>query len=460
MSSDPLRPSLPLPRPLPAAAPLCGKILVAVTEDWFALSHFKPLIRALVRLSGEVVVATNPSGRMDELAALGTRPVAFDYRRSSRNPFGQPRIVAGLRRLIAAERPDAVHTISLKPMILGGLAHALAADPARRRRLVLHLTGVGYAGTAPSLPTRAIHGTSLAVASRLLRRPDTVLFAENPDDAAGLIRGPADPNRVTVLGGAGIDPAVFRPTPPPDVFRVGFVGRIVWTKGVDVLVAAHRILRDRGVMVGLELCGWPDAGNHGAVSAGELAAWVREPGITHRGRVSDIAGFWAGMSVAVVPSRGGEGMPRAMLEAAGSGRPLIVTDVPGCRHFVRNGVEGVVVPASDAAALADAIERLYRDPELARRFGAASRARVLDGFTEAQVEADVAVGYRRLLRPPGEDRGRDGSSPPLPPNRTGGFPAYGSPVGGFFIETVSRSARLCRVRTARLWRRRHWASAD
>jgi glycosyltransferase involved in cell wall biosynthesis len=382
--------------PRPPAARLCGKILVTVTEDWFALSHFKPLIRALVGLADEVVVATNSSGRMDELAALGARPLAFDYRRSSRNPFMQPQIIAGLRRLIAAEQPDVVHTIALKPIILGGIAHAAAPDPAKRRRLVLHLTGVGHAGIAPSRPTRAIHNTSLAIASRLLRRPDTVLFAENPDDVRCLIEGPADPHRVTVLGGAGIDPDAFRPAPLPDVFRIGFVGRIVWTKGVDVLVAAHRILRDRGIALELELCGWPDAGNHGAVSAGELAAWVREPGITHRGRVSDVAGFWAGMSVAVVPSRGGEGMPRAMLEAAGSGRPLIVTDVPGCRHFVRNGVEGVVVPAGDAAAIADAIERLYRDPELARRFGAASRARVLDGFTEAQVEADVAAGYRRL----------------------------------------------------------------
>jgi glycosyltransferase involved in cell wall biosynthesis len=407
MSTDALRPQS-APQPPSQPFPLCRKVLVAVTEDWFALSHFKPLIRALVGLADEVVVAANPSGRMHELAALGARPVAFDYRRSSRNPFGQPQIVAGLRRLIAAEQPDVVHAIALKPMILGGLAHAVAPDPSQRRRLVLHLTGVGYAGTAPSPATRAIHETSLAVASRLLRRADTALFAENPDDARGLIKGPIDPDRVTILGGAGIDPGAFRPTPLPDTFRIGFVGRIVWTKGVDVLVDAHRILRGRGIAADLALCGWPDAGNHGAVSAGQLAAWVREPGIAHLGRVSDIAGFWTGMSVAVVPSRGGEGMPRAMLEAAGCGRPLIVTDVPGCRHFVRDGVEGIVVPPGDAAAVAGAVERLYRDRELARRLGAASRARVLDGFTEAQVEAAIAGGYRRLVR------GLRPSAPPRP----------------------------------------------
>jgi glycosyltransferase involved in cell wall biosynthesis len=376
--------------------PLCGKILVAITEDWFALSHFQPLIRTLVAIADEVVIATNSSGRMHELTALGARPVAFDFRRSSRDPLAQPQIVAGLRRLIANEQPDVVHAIALKPMVLAGLAFAIS-PAAERRRLVLHLTGVGYAGTAPSFATRTIHESSLRLVSWLLQRPNTALFAENPDDAAGLSRGRAIPsNRLTILGGAGIDPAAFQPTLLPATFRVGFVGRIVWTKGVDVLVAAQRHLRTRGVAVEMSLCGWPDTENHGAVSAEVLAGWTSEPGITHRGRVADIAGFWQQMSVAVVPSRGGEGMPRAMLEAAGCGRPLIVTDVPGCRHFVRNDVEGIVIPVDNAILLADAIERLVRDPDLAQRYGAAARARVLDGFTEAQVQSAIADGYRRL----------------------------------------------------------------
>jgi glycosyltransferase involved in cell wall biosynthesis len=385
------------PAKLDGRTRLCGKILIAITEDWFALSHFKPLIRTLVTLADEVVIVTNPSDRMHELTALGARPYAFDYRRSSRDMGGQVRIVAGLRQIIAAERPDVVHAISLKPMILGGLAFATTADPMKQRRLVLHLTGVGLAGTSPSLPTRAIHESSLLIASQLLRRPSTALFAENPDDAQGLFgKRRIDMSRVTILGGAGIDPASFTPTRLPDTFRIGFVGRIVWTKGVDVLVAAHRILRQRGVTVDLALCGWPDAENHAAVSADVLAGWAKEPGITHLGRVSDIASFWANTSVAVIPSRGGEGMPRAMLEAAGCARPLIVTNVPGSRHFVRDGVEGLVIPVDNAVALADAIERLYRDRELAQRFGAAARARVLDGFTEAQVQNAIADGYRRL----------------------------------------------------------------
>jgi glycosyltransferase involved in cell wall biosynthesis len=100
-----------------------------------------------------------------------------------------------------------------------------------------------------------------------------------------------------------------------------------------------------------------------------------------------------------VPSRGGEGLPRALLEAAATGRPLIVSDVPGCRHFVRHEREGLIVPAGDAAALAAAIERLVTDRVLARRLGANARARLLDGFTERHVAEAVIAAYRRLLQP-------------------------------------------------------------
>jgi glycosyltransferase involved in cell wall biosynthesis len=388
----------PLTATTPSKKPPLGKILVAVTEDWFALSHFQPLIRTLVSLAQDVVVATNSSGRMAEIAALGARPLQFDYRRASRDPVDQLRIVAQLRQLIANENPDVVHAISLKPMALAGLAYR-STRGAHKRRLVLHLTGVGYHGDNPSWKTRAVHGGSLNVVRQLLRRPDVSLFAENPDDAGLLFPDqPLPVQKVTILGGAGIDPASYPPSPLPMLtnFTVGFVGRIIWQKGVDTLVDAHRLLRRRGLAVDLALAGEPDTETTAAVSAVTLAGWAAEPGIRHVGRISDIAGFWAGCHVAVVPSRGREGMPRVALEAAACGRPLIVSDIPGCRHFVRHEIDGLIVPVDNATGLADAIERLIRDPALAQQFGLAARGRVLSGFTERHVQAAVAEAYGRF----------------------------------------------------------------
>lgn len=374
------------------------KVMVLITEDWFALSHFKPLIRSLVMANHEVVVATNVANGFNAIEALGARAVAFDFARASRNPMRQLALVQALRRLLQVERPAVVHAIALKPIVLGGIAF-LTIGPEMHAKLLMHLTGVGFAGTTKGT-AKLIHAGALRLIARLVRRPDTALLVENPDDAAQVLGGSRNtPSNVTILGGAGVDIENYPATPLPssDVPAVGYVGRMVWSKGVDVLVAAQRLLAGRGVALDLRLAGARDAANPRAIALSDLDGWRRNVGITWLGQVDDIANFWQEIGIAVVPSRGGEGMPRSMLEAAACGRPLIVSDVPGCRHFVRPGIDGLVVPPDDPDALAKAIETLLRDPELAASMGRSARARVADGFTEAHVAEAVANAYRMLL---------------------------------------------------------------
>jgi glycosyltransferase involved in cell wall biosynthesis len=128
-----------------------------------------------------------------------------------------------------------------------------------------------------------------------------------------------------------------------------------------------------------------------------LDSWNGEAGVRWHGRTSDIAGVWRQADIGVVPSLAGEGMPRAMLEAAACGRPVIVSDIPGCRQFVRHGVEGLVVPPGDADALADALGQLATDRELRLRMGSAARRRVLEGYTEEDVRLRIRALYQAAL---------------------------------------------------------------
>jgi glycosyltransferase involved in cell wall biosynthesis len=173
-------------------------------------------------------------------------------------------------------------------------------------------------------------------------------------------------------------------------------------KGVHVLVEAQRRLAFRGVAVDLALYGKTDADNTEGVPQSEIEGWTQHSGGGHgrvvwHGHVSDIGRVWANADIAVLPAITREGMPRAVLEAAASGRPLVVTDVPGCRHFVRDGVEGLIVPPSDPDALAAALARLAADPGLRARMGDAARARVLSGYTIGHVTAGVREAYAGLL---------------------------------------------------------------
>ncbi len=381
-----------------------SKILLCITEDWFALSHFKPLIATLVSLSNEVVVACRSSGRLAEIEALGARTIDFDFQRSSLHPLTQAAVVRRLTTVISDERPEVVHAVAMQMLVIVGLATRFVKVP----HTVLHLTGLGFLGISDGRAARAIRPLALAQLAYTLRQPQNWLLAENPEDVAFLRDGGADPGtRCTILGGAGIDATEFSAQPPAAnaVPVAAFVGRMIRSKGVAVLVAAHRLLAERRVPLALALYGKTDDDNPGAVPRAEIEAWTRGDtttgGITWHGHVSDIRAVWSKADIAVLPAITREGLPRSVLEAAASARPIIVTDVPGCRHFVRDTVDGFIVPPSDAAALAQALARLATDATMRERMGANARDRVLGGFTIAHVTAGIREAYAHLRLPPG-----------------------------------------------------------
>jgi glycosyltransferase involved in cell wall biosynthesis len=148
--------------------------------------------------------------------------------------------------------------------------------------------------------------------------------------------------------------------------------------------------------VHLLLAGTPDPENLGSIPPAELATWRSLPGVTLLGQVEDIRTLWSASHIAVLPSRR-EGLPKSLLEAAAMGRPIIATDVPGCREIARADLNALLVPPDDADALAAALARLAEDAALRRRFGAAGRALVEARFTAEAIGAATVALYRRVL---------------------------------------------------------------
>ena len=291
-----------------------------------------------------------------------------------------------------------MHLIALWPNDARGVAALLAGT----RRRIYAVTGLGFLGAAHSLKARAAR-----LAARLLLRfpldgRGVRVLLENPDDARLLGLDPATSRRLVIVGGAGVDPKLYAPAPLPasPPLKVAVIARMLWSKGVDVAVEAVRLARASGAAVELSLYGEPDSTNPKAISRAELEAWGRIPGIAWRGRTHDAAAVWREHHVCCLPSRGGEGLPRTLLEGASCGRAVLTTDVPGCRALVRQGVEGLLVPPGDAAALAAAMAELAGDPERVAHMGEAARLRVLSGFTERHVMDAVAGLYRELGESP------------------------------------------------------------
>ncbi len=370
------------------------KIMLCVTEDWFALSHFKPLMAELVMLASEVVVITNSSGRFAGIEALGCRVIPFDYHRASLNPRREMATMLGLARIFRVERPDVVHALATKTVVLVGLARLLAPVP----RLCIHLTGLGHLAFAQGLKVRVARQLAITVMANALQQPKSWLFVENDDDLAWARNAGIEfAQRYAVLGGAGVAPSDFPELAAPRNVRpiAAFVGRMIRSKGVEVLMRAALQLAARSVPLHVDLYGASDLGNPEALDEAELLAW-NSPSTQWHGPTTDIQRVWRQSDIFVLPALTREGMPRAMLEAAAYSRPLIVSNVPGCRHFVRDGVEGLIVPPGDAEALAAALAKLATDPDLRQRMGRAARARVLAGYTEAHVRSAIRHAYLEL----------------------------------------------------------------
>lgn len=371
------------------------KLAFIVTEDWFFASHFLPMARAAVSMGLDVVVIARVRAHGPAIEATGARVRPLEAERRSINPLAAGSAVVRLARILREEQPDIVHCISLKPILVGGAACVVAGLPRR----VYALTGLGFLGAKTDRTGRAARAALRRIIRRPLSSPQTHFVFENEDDPKLLGLDPRAPD-VTILGGAGIDPAAYPATPLPsgETLRVAVVSRMLWSKGIDTAVDAVRRARERGVDVTLSLYGAPDPSNPKAIPLENLREWSALPGITWHGPTGSVAAVWNEHHAACLPSRGGEGLPRTLLESAACGRPSLTTDVPGCRSFVRDGVDGLVVPVDDVEALADTIARLAGDRSLVDRMGVEAAARVRDGFTEADVAAQIQAVYRDLLR--------------------------------------------------------------
>jgi glycosyltransferase involved in cell wall biosynthesis len=357
---------------------------------WYLL---RPQLRAVVDRGGEVTGISAPGPWVAAVEADGVRHLALRSSTRGWSLAADLRAAAELWRILRRERFDVLHTHNPKPGVYGRIVGRLAGVP-----LVVNTNHGLYATEGRSLRAAAV----LALEG-LAARFSHLELIQNPEDLARLARWRLTSPRRTRLLGNGVDLDRFRP--PADAAErdrarsalgagrddvvVTMVGRLVAEKGYpELFLAAERL--GPGYTV---VCIGPDEpGKADAVTPAMVAA-ARDAGVRFLGLRDDVDLLYRGTDVFVLPSHR-EGFPRAAMEAAASGVPVVATDVRGCRQVVEDGVTGLLVPLRSPAALADAILALGADPERRRAMGAAGAARAREEFDERRVVDRVLAGYR------------------------------------------------------------------
>lgn len=370
------------------------KIVFFITEDWAFLSHRLILARACRDIGWQVVIATHVTDRADFIQAEGFLLEPLPLERGGTNPWREARALIALAGVLRRQRPDLLHCVALKPVLYGNLVARLTGP----KSVVSALAGMGYVFTRNNLRVRALRfvlGLLLRLALRGKRRR---VIIQNKDDRALLLAlGAARPEQIALIPGSGVDLQHLTSLPPPDgaVIIFALVARMLADKGVREAVAAIRAVRRAGIAAELWLVGAPDPQNPTSIGEDELRSWQGD-GVQWLGHCRDIKAIWAKADIALLPSYR-EGMPKSLLEAAACGRPIITTDVVGCREVIEDGIEGLLVPARETEGLIAAMRRLALDSSLRHRMGLAARARAERLYSEAAVAATHLALYRDLL---------------------------------------------------------------
>ena len=375
----------PLSDSIPSEHSLAHKrVCIVVNANWFFWSHRLPIARALRDAGAKVTIV---AGLEDEALTPKIEQEGFDFlelkiNRGTLTPASNLQTLLQLRRIYAEGAFDFVHHVTMKPVVLGTIAARMSRVP----NIINAISGRGYMFLSDSRLGRARSKVAAAIYRAALSTPRMHAIFQNHDDSKFFVElGSVDPRNATIIRGSGVNPDLYEDTPEPIGRPVAlFASRLLWDKGFAELLEAGKILRRRGVDYELRVAGRLDPGNPAAIDENTLQSLHRDGQINWLGFRDDVPELLAACHVVVLPSYG-EGLPRILLEAGAAGRPIVSTDVAGCREFVRHGVEGLLCPPRDPERLADALGLMITNPELRRTCGEAGRGRVRAHFSEDAV---------------------------------------------------------------------------
>lgn len=372
------------------------KILLVANTGWYLYNFRLPLLKALRERGAQVVVVSPWDQYAEKLQAEGFWWIDLDLKRKSTNPLVELYTIFRLVLIYLVEKPDLVHHFTIKCVLYGTFAAKLSGV----KSVVNAITGLGYIFINQSLKARLIRFLTKPMYYFALNAKRCKVIFQNLDDLSLLVReGLTSPEKSILIRSSGVDAKRFKLSlskPTVKEPTVLLASRIVGDKGVYEYVEAAKWLKAQGNKVKFKLAGALYPGNPTAITADTVALWESKGIVEWLGHVDNIEEVIAEADIVVLPSHGGEGVPKILLEAAAMGKPLVATNVSGCRDVIEPGVNGFLVPPKEFETLADAIETLLDDGTLRQKMGRIGREKVIQEFNVKDVVNKTIDVYTRM----------------------------------------------------------------
>jgi glycosyltransferase involved in cell wall biosynthesis len=370
------------------------KILFMFTEDWAFASLFLDRAVAAKNAGYEVAVHVRCSEHRTVIERAGLQVIPHNISRSGLNPFRELVSVFQLVQVFRSFRPDVIHLIALKPIVLGSLASVFYP----KAKIVNAPVGMGYLFASNDVRARVARPIVKLVLKSTLGRKRSMTIIENSDDRISLVEGGfLHSNQIVLIRGTGVNLDVFRPTAEPAGSKiVVLIARMLRDKGVFEFVESARMIKRTHPTTLFWLIGDADPGNPASLTTQQLQAWNDEGIVEWLGYRTDVADLLTQVHVVCLPSYR-EGFGKVFVEAGAALRAVVATDVPGCREAVEHQVNGLLVEPKNSVALATALIEVLDNDELRLRLAKEGRRRAEFEFSSATVNAQTLDVYQQVL---------------------------------------------------------------
>ena len=367
-----------------------NKIAYVANTDWYLYNFRLSLMKTMADRGWEVWAVAPKSSYGEKLKEFGIRFHPLEMNRKGKNPFRDFGLFLRLFRLYRKERPDIVHHFTIKPVIYGSFAAKLVPNIF----VVNAVTGLGYVFGKKGIMQRLVKGLY-----RLALRGNNYTVFQNEENLAYFVQeGLVPRKKAFLIKGSGVDIQKFSPGNNKNVStqKVVFLmaSRMLWDKGVREFVAAAEAVKARFPEAVFWLAGSVDIGNPSAVSENWLKEKVESGVVIWWGHQDDIKSFIQKADVIVLPTFYPEGLPKVLLEGAAMEKPIITTDVPGCREIVEEGINGLLVPIRNVEKLAEAMAYMIENQDMRAEMGKRGREKVVRDFSDERVIHETLEVYR------------------------------------------------------------------